>query len=1068
MRGAHSKKEVLANILSALGISFMFIQETHCNGDSKIKIPGYYAFCRNRKKSGSKGGIAILVDEIYKDHSILIHEGAEAEILAVKVCNVNPPLCLVNYYGRQENTTSPSEIAGHLSELVSLTNRLSEEGNMVVVASDSNVAIGNKVLHDNNPLVSKGGKLLNDLLEVNDDLVLANHKYEGSSITHHDASGGSGKALDLVICNRLAEERMSSFMVDEERVVTPYRYMPRDGTKRYTDHVALYWEMELDVKWGRKDLDPLYVWNFAKPLGDGRFAWNLDRSVPKLIKCSNLNKDINVVFSKMRKEEDNARHRGYGKREVGVKRWEILEDDKIWRWRMEEVKKVVDKVKEDKKNHSVPLQIFATRKTHIMAARGETFSSVRHPDTGRVVETRKEVHQATIRHNEKTLEQNKGQAECYKKLTEFKLNFIEWAKGEESEDRRDETVYIEEFLEVMNELQARNKKCYSDIKKWGPRFRIFVYWMMKRMYEEETVPDEFLKTSLQALYKNKGARSDLGNYRFLHLKGCLAKMFETIVMKKVKPDMWRRFPTSQIGGLPRSRTTEHLYLLVTLLIMIEKKMKWSVEGCVLIFKDVKKAFDKVSAVHTLFAAAMAGVTGKNLRILEILNKITTFTVIGDPEETEFVKEWVGGQGTVFTCTACSQAMPEPMERQIKYYTMETGEVLGVKFGPDGVTVEEIDFVDDECALCKSAEAARIKGKMITRAMDELNVECHPTKTRYMILGTEEYKRRTEQDLKENPIIIQGFEVERSYSEKYLGMFINSDGSRTTVREQMEFRLKECRGKVAVIKDMMDRPTMREFGYLAGLRTLFDSIATATALYSAGTWVGLRKADYEWYDKEMKAMWYTLLKLNSRAAWLQVCWECDLLPWSWGVKREKINLISFLHHGKVGQSGRVAVSESSTDWGFGLVKEARDLAESLGLPDPCEVDLSTEIVGEKIREAARKEMWESVVTSKYIRVEVKTERYIPDYFFDLSLTNHEQLIWFTYRLGLLEFRKRFSKKYDSVKCIYGCDEDDTMEHSVVCEENPVKLKGKTTRHILDYLVELHRERLDEVGIGVYWL
>ena len=36
--------------------------------------------------------------------------------------------------------------------------------------------------------------------------------------------------------------------------------------------------------------------------------------------------------------------------------------------------------------------------------------------------------------------------------------------------------------------------------------------------------------------------------------------------------------------------------------------------CVLL--DFTKAFDKVSAIQTLFAAAMAGVTGKNLRLLE--------------------------------------------------------------------------------------------------------------------------------------------------------------------------------------------------------------------------------------------------------------------------------------------------------------------------------------------------------------------------------------------------------------------------------------------------------------------
>ena len=61
---------------------------------------------------------------------------------------------------------------------------------------------------------------------------------------------------------------------------------------------------------------------------------------------------------------------------------------------------------------------------------------------------------------------------------------------------------------------------------------------------------------------------------------------------------------------------------------------------------------------------------------------------------------------------------------------------------------------------------------------------------------------------------------------------------------MEYRAKECRGKTAMIKGMVDRPTMREIGYLACVRTLFDSVVTATALYSAGTWAWITKKDME--------------------------------------------------------------------------------------------------------------------------------------------------------------------------------------------------------------------------------
>ena len=100
--------------------------------------------------------------------------------------------------------------------------------------------------------------------------------------------------------------------------------------------------------------------------------------------------------------------------------------------------------------------------------------------------------------------------------------------------------------------------------------------------------------------------------------------------------------------------------------------------------------------------------------------------------------------------------------------------------------------------------------------------------------------------------------------------------------------------------------------------------------------------------------------------------------------------------------------------------------------------------------------------------MKTENFTPEYFFNTEMTDHEQLLWFSYRLGILEFRRRFRGKYRTVNCIYGCAEDDTLEHSKICKHNPVKLRGQSTGELLSYLKELHSERLSEVGIGLHWL
>ena len=512
-----SKKEVLANIIHALSLSFIFLQETHVYNNNSIKIPGYVVFYRNRKQ-GSKGGVAILVHNQFKETAVLVHESEKAELIAVKISNTVPETVLICYYGRQENSTPSHEINDHLSEVFNLIDKYSKEGFAVVCPGDWNVSLGNLVLVDNHPVVSHGGMFVNANLENNPDLVLLNTRHEGSSVTHKDASGGRDKCLDLVVVNAEANSLISEVFVDnEERFMTPYRYSPRDSRRVFTDHISIYWEMDLLVRLEDSPSKKVKVWNYRKELGAGTFAWILDRNTNKLIRAVNRGDSMTQIVKKLNSEVENAKHRSFGLRKIGLGDWKHIEDNKIATERSRIVSEAVEEIRKNKKNFRVPLRVFAMRKS-IMSARGDMISSIIHPDTKKVVESRSEVYGAMVRHNEITLQQNPGQDKDYESLTDFKMQFVKEMQMVESEDPNHNDLYWEEYLEALKVLAARNKSVYEDLKRWGPEFKIFVYMLLKRIFETEDIPQEFIETKLQALYKNKGSRKDLSNYRFLHLK----------------------------------------------------------------------------------------------------------------------------------------------------------------------------------------------------------------------------------------------------------------------------------------------------------------------------------------------------------------------------------------------------------------------------------------------------------------------------------------------------------------------------------------------------------------------
>ena len=1065
-----SKKEVLLNSVTLHEIDFILLQEHHINGNQKIKLEGYVVFHKNRPVPGSKGGVCIAISDRFADHSVLVHESAQCELIAVRICNVKPNLVLITYYGAQENTTPSLKIREDITEVMNIVNKFSDQGCQVCVAGDFNILIGTRVLQANtNEQVSRGGKLFNDLMESNEDLHLLNEMHEGAPETHVDASGGRGNVLDLVVGNSAAKNNITELMIDNERLITPYRYLPKTKGKLYSDHLAICWEMELDVQETKEKI--VEVWNYSKPLGTGKFGYYLEQGVHRLVrKLNDKTNSMQELMVMTNQERENALHRGYGKRKVEPKRWELLENERIAAYKREEIGKAVEKIRQERKNHNVPLKVFAARKSLLMAQRGDQFAAVKDPETGRKVETREGVYQAVIRYNEMNLGQNPGMDESWQQFRQFKLEYVNWAMDQE--DGNEDTICWEDMLQTLRNLHERNKSCYSEIAKWGPKFRIFVYWLMREIFEKEELPEEFNKTSLQALYKRKGGKDDLGNYRFLHLKTCFSKLFESLVMRKCKGIMWEGFTDPQVGGLPNSRTTEHLYVIMTGMLRLEKCKK-SPDGWIIIWKDVQKAFDRISVIDTLYATARSGVHGKVLRLLYQMNKETRFTVVGDPEEREFTKELIGGQGTSYACVASSLAMPQGMDRELRMWDSEregTNDTLGVKLGTGKVRIEECEFVDDQASIAADAESARVKGRMITRSMNEINVLCHRTKTRFMIMGSEAYRREQEESLRENPIIIQGFEVQKSEEEKYLGMIIHQDGARKTMEKQMESRATQCEGKLAEIRQLLENPTMREFGYLAGCRVLFDSVVTSTFKYSAGTWLTMNKGHYEKCDKIQKKLLFSLLRIHDKVTLYHVLFELDLIPWSFEVMREKISLVTFLCHEKNSQAGRLCVLEAEESWGPGLVQEVTRWCEKNQLPDPTKVRLSKEIIGEKVKEAAKAEIFQSVIASKFVRPEVKHTNNFPDYLYREGLSDHQKRLLLFHRLGILFFKARYARRFGGdATCVYmDCHERDTFEHSLVCPKNPVRRPRdeNNENQVLCYLERLHVERMESCGLALY--
>ena len=138
--------------------------------------------------------------------------------------------------------------------------------------------------------------------------------------------------------------------------------------------------------------------------------------------------------------------------------------------------------------------------------------------------------------------------------------------------------------------------------------------------------------------------------------------------------------------------------------------------------EPKSMDNKQRLNDTLYSATLAGMKGKQLRVMKSLHDNTRICLVGDPEENEREIKNSTGQGTNWAPAACSLSMGQTIVEEANNHK-------GAKMKVDeDLEMDPLMFVDDTMLIHDSVEGAVAGGKVITDAFDELGIEAHPEKS----------------------------------------------------------------------------------------------------------------------------------------------------------------------------------------------------------------------------------------------------------------------------------------------------------------------------------------------------
>ncbi|KAK3525054.1 hypothetical protein QTP86_014217 [Hemibagrus guttatus] len=271
----------------------------------------------------------------------------------------------------------------------------------------------------------------------------------------------------------------------------------------------------------------------------------------------------------------------------------------------------------------------------------------------------------------------------------------------------------------------------------------FLANLFNRVLESERMPEEWRRSVLVPIFKNKGDVQSCSNYRGIKLMSHTMKVWERVVEARLRKVV--EICEQQYGFMPRKSTTDAIFALR---ILMEKYRDGQRElHCV--FVDLEKAYDRVPREELWYCMRKSGVAEKYVRVVQDMYERSRTVVRCAVGETEEFNVEVGlHQGSALSPCLFAIVMGQLSEevRQESPWTMI--------------------FADDIVICSESREQVEENLERWRFALERRGMKVSRSKTEYMCVNEREGS---------GTVRLQGEEVKKVEEFKYLGSTVQSNG-----------------------------------------------------------------------------------------------------------------------------------------------------------------------------------------------------------------------------------------------------------------------------------------------------
>ncbi|KAK3517562.1 hypothetical protein QTP70_012548 [Hemibagrus guttatus] len=271
----------------------------------------------------------------------------------------------------------------------------------------------------------------------------------------------------------------------------------------------------------------------------------------------------------------------------------------------------------------------------------------------------------------------------------------------------------------------------------------FLASLFNRVLESEKMPEEWRRSVLVPIFKNKGDVQSCSNYRGIKLMSHTMKVWERVVEARLRKVV--EICEQQYGFMPRKSTTDAIFALRILM----EKYRDGQRELYCVFADLEKAYDRVPREELWYCMRKSGVAEKYVRVVQDMYERSRTVVRCAVGQTEEFNVEVGlHQGSALSPFLFAIVMDQLLEevRQESPWTMM--------------------FADDIVICSESREQVEENLERWRFALERRGMKVSRSKTEYMCVNEREGS---------GTVRLQGEEVKKVQEFKYLGSTVQSNG-----------------------------------------------------------------------------------------------------------------------------------------------------------------------------------------------------------------------------------------------------------------------------------------------------